>query len=136
MRRAARQFINHIRTERGMSATTVASYRSDLKRFIKFVEGRRGRGLLPREVSTETIQEYLDFLANSGYRKRNGPASRAKRLVTIRSFFRYLHLEGLIGRNPAEGVPQIAEPAPDNWPRRAPGNDRCDLRKIDLHPEG
>jgi site-specific recombinase XerD len=36
-----------------------------------------------------------------GYRKKNGAASRAKRLVTIRTFFRYLYREGLLRRDPA-----------------------------------
>lgn len=47
MRRAAKRFINHIKTERGLSRETVESYRDDLKKFIEFVETKKGRGLLP-----------------------------------------------------------------------------------------
>ena len=87
-----------------MSPATVESYRDDLKKFIEFVEGKKGRGLLPGDVTPEIIQEFLDFLGGTGYRKKNGASSRAKRLVSIRSFFRYLHREGLLGRDPAEGI--------------------------------
>ena len=104
MRRSAKRFINHIKTERGLSRATVESYRDDLKKFIEFVENKKGRGLLPGDVSPEVIQEFLDFLASAGYRKKNGASSRAKRLVSIRTFFRFLHREGLIGRDPAEGI--------------------------------
>ncbi|OGV70464.1 MAG: hypothetical protein A2283_19150 [Lentisphaerae bacterium RIFOXYA12_FULL_48_11] len=104
MRRAAKRFINHIKTERGLSRETVDSYRDDLKKFIEFVETKKGRGLLPGDISPEVIQEFLDFLGSVGYRKKNGASSRAKRLVTIRTFFRYLHRGGLIGRDPAEGI--------------------------------
>jgi site-specific recombinase XerD len=49
MRRAAKRFINHIKSERGMSPTTVASYRDDIKKFIEFLEARVDRGKLPRD---------------------------------------------------------------------------------------
>jgi len=104
MRREAKRFINHIKTERGLSRETVESYQDDLKKFIEFVEAKKGRGLLPGDVSSEVIQEFIDFLGSTGYRRKNGASSRAKRLVTIRTFFRYLHHEGLIGRDPADGI--------------------------------
>ena len=104
MRRAARRFINHIKSERGMSSTTVESCRDDIRKFIEFLEARVGRGMLPGDVSPEMIQEFMDFLGHTGYRKKNGASSRAKRLVTIRTFFRYLYREGLLRRDPAENV--------------------------------
>ncbi len=104
MRRAAKRFINHIKSERGMSPTTVASHRDDIKKFIEFLEARGGRGMLPGDLTAEMIQDFMDFLATTGYRKKNGAASRAKRLVTIRTFFRYLYREGLLRRDPAENI--------------------------------
>ena len=92
MRRAAQRFINYIKSERGMSPATVHSYREDLRKFIEFLESHWGRCLLPGDVTPEMILAFLDFLANTGYQKKNGPASRARRLVAIRSFFRYLLL--------------------------------------------
>ena len=104
MRRAVRRFIDHVRSERGMSPATVKSYRDDLKKFVAFLESRKGRGLLPGDVTNEVIQEFIEFLGSTGYRKRNGASSRAKRLVTIRSFFRYLHREGLLGQDPSADI--------------------------------
>lgn len=104
MRRVAKRFINHISSERGMSPTTVESYRDDIKKFIEFLEARCGRGMLPGDVTAEMIHDFMEFLATTGYRKKNGAASRAKRLVTIRTFFRYLYREGLLRRDPAENI--------------------------------
>jgi site-specific recombinase XerD len=104
MRRAAKRFINYIKSERGMSSTTVESYRDDLKKFIEFLEEHYSRGMLPGDATPEMIQGFLEFLGSTGYRKKNGASSRAKRLVTIRSFFRYLYREGLIRRDPAEDI--------------------------------
>jgi site-specific recombinase XerD len=89
MRRAAQRFINYIRSERGMTPATVHSYQEDLRKFIEFLESHWGRCLLPGDVTPDMILAFLDFLANTGYQKKNGPASRARRLVAIRSFFRY-----------------------------------------------
>ena len=83
MRRAAQRFINYIKSERGMSPATVHSYREDLRKFIEFLENHWGRCLLPGDVTPEMILAFLDFLANTGYQKKNGPASRASRLVAI-----------------------------------------------------
>jgi len=104
MRNVVRRFVNHIKSERGMSPATVRSYRDDLKKFIEFLESRWGRGLLPGDVKPDMIQDFIEFLGSTGYRKKNGASTRAKRLVTIRSFFRYLYREGLLGRDPAEGI--------------------------------
>jgi integrase/recombinase XerC len=104
MRRAAKRFINYIKSERGMSSTTVESYRDDLKKFIAFLEEHYNRWMLPGDATPEMIQGFLEFLGSTGYRKKNGASSRAKRLVTIRSYFRYLYREGLIRRNPAEDI--------------------------------
>lgn len=104
MRRAAKRFINYIKSERGMSSTTVESYRDDIKKFIEFLEEHYSKCMLPGDASPEMIQGFLEFLGSTGYRKKNGASSRAKRLVTIRSFFRYLYREGLIRRDPAEDI--------------------------------
>jgi site-specific recombinase XerD len=66
-RRSARRFLNHIKTERGLSPETVESDGDDLKKFIEFVEVRKGKGLLPGDVTTEVIHEFLDYLAATGY---------------------------------------------------------------------
>ena len=114
MRRAAKRFINYIRSERGMSPSTVHSYRQDLKKFIEFLEKHWGRYLLPGDVTQEMILAFLDFLANTGYQKKNGPASRARRLVAIRSFFRYLLQHGLVARDPAADIraPKVTHAEP------------------------
>ena len=114
MRRAAQRFINYIRSERGMTPATVHSYREDLKKFIEFLESHWGRCLLPGDVTPEMILAFLDFLANTGYQKKNGPASRAKRLVAIRSFFRYLLRHGLVARDPAADIraPKVTHTEP------------------------
>jgi site-specific recombinase XerD len=70
VRRAAKRFINHIKTERGLSPETVESYRDDLKKFIEYAEAKKGRGLLPGDIRPEVMQEFIDFLGTTGYRKK------------------------------------------------------------------
>jgi site-specific recombinase XerD len=114
MRRAAQRFINYIRSERGMTPATVHSYQEDLRKFIEFLESHWGRCLLPGDVTPDMILAFLEFLANTGYQKKNGPASRARRLVAIRSFFRYLLRNGLLARDPAADIraPKVTHAEP------------------------
>ncbi len=54
MRRATRRFINHIKAERVMSATTVNAYRDDLRMFIGFLENRGATGLIAEQYSSQS----------------------------------------------------------------------------------
>ncbi len=60
-------------------------------------------------------QQFLKYLADHGYRKRNEAATRARRLTALSSFFKFLYREGLIRNNPTAElhVPRrkIDEPA-------------------------
>lgn len=51
MKRASQRFVNYIRSERGMSPSTVHSYREDRKQFIAFLESHWGRCLLPGDLT-------------------------------------------------------------------------------------
>ncbi len=50
MKRAAKRFINYLRSERGMSPSTVHSYREDLKKFIEFLESHQSTRIGNREL--------------------------------------------------------------------------------------
>ena len=62
--------------------------------------------LNPLTVKTESIRAYLHWLD----RKREKSTSMARKLATLRSFFRYLQREGLVGLNPAEAIRTPKQP--------------------------
>jgi len=99
------KFLEHLRVERNASEHTLRSYASDLEQFYQFLISRgAGAEGEPRELRVEkidplTIRAYLNAL--HGQHKKS---SLARKLATLRSFFRYLLDEGGITQNPAEWV--------------------------------
>lgn len=100
MKRAGRRFIKYLAVERNLSTHTVKGYESDIKKFDEFVCRRFGKDLLPGDITKGMVQEFLKHLADYGYRKKNGPASRTRRLTALSSFFKFLYREGLVRNNP------------------------------------
>ena len=100
MKRAGRRFIKYLAVERNLSTHTVKGYESDIKKFHEFICRKFGKDLLPGDITKEMVQEFLKYLADYGYRKKNGPASRARRLTVLRTFFKFLYREGLVRNNP------------------------------------
>ncbi len=88
------QFLNYILIEKGLSDKTIESYSSDLTRFLEFLEKNSIRNL--SETDTPIILRYLIALRNAGLSAR----SRARHLVTLRGFYRFLTHEGMIEHDP------------------------------------
>jgi integrase/recombinase XerC len=57
-------------------------------------------------VQTESIRDYLHWLN----RKHEKSTSMARKLSSLRSFYRYLQREGLVGLNPAEAIRMPKQP--------------------------
>ncbi|MFH0965583.1 MAG: site-specific tyrosine recombinase XerD [Planctomycetota bacterium] len=96
--RSVHDFLAYLDVERGLSSNTLLAYRRDLAAFLRFLEGRRMGDLA--KVSREDLISFLMALKGRG---RSG-TSVARALSSVRSFFRFLVLEGRLGRNPAEHV--------------------------------
>ncbi len=86
-------FAHYTGAECRLAENTVASYRRDLARFCAWLEGRRIEGLSIRDLA-----DYAGWL----HRRKLSPASIARHLVSLRVFFRYLQLEGVLHDNLAE----------------------------------
>lgn len=85
-------FVRYVRTERHAAVNTVAAYGRDLQRFTTWLAGRRVAGL--------TIQDLSDYPA---WLRREGlaDASIARHVVSLKMFFRFLRLEGVLNDDQA-----------------------------------
>jgi integrase/recombinase XerC len=101
IRRLAGSFLAYLRDQRNYSPATVRAYRSDLDQFLAFLAAR-GPALLrsPASVDPLVIRAYLGHL----HEARESRATTARKLASLRSFFRYLVREGVVQENPARAV--------------------------------
>jgi integrase/recombinase XerC len=99
---AIRAFMTFLDLERHASRETVRNYASDLRQFQTFMTKASPSAHVvdPSTVHTESIRDYLHWL-NCKHEK---PASMARKLASLRSFYRYLQREGIVGLNPAEAI--------------------------------
>ena len=105
---AIRAFMTFLELERHASHETVRNYVSDLRQFQTFMttEHPDVHALDPATVQTESIRAYLHWLD----RKREKSTSMARKLASLRSFYRYLQREGMVGLNPAEAIRTPKQP--------------------------
>ncbi|HSB67800.1 MAG TPA: tyrosine recombinase XerC [Candidatus Methylomirabilis sp.] len=100
MREAIEHYLTYLRAERDASAHTLRNYRVDLDQFLGYlIERGAGRArLAPDAVDELTVRGFMVRLHREGL----SPASQARKLAALRSFFRYLCRQGRMAANPAE----------------------------------
>ncbi len=93
-------FATYLSDERNLSPHTRAAYLRDLGEFKNFLElhGGSGKEALVK-LDSFLLRRYLAEL-----HKRNQRTSIARKLSTLRTFFRYLVREGQLPSNPTEGL--------------------------------
>ncbi|MEC9278043.1 MAG: site-specific tyrosine recombinase XerD [Chloroflexota bacterium] len=97
------QFLDYLSVERGSPANTISSYRTDLLQFAVYFSrdvDEITTGTID-EIRPTVIAEFAVTLRNSGLK----PNSTSRKIAAIRSFFAYLHNEGLVSRDPSQDVP-------------------------------
>jgi len=103
------QFINYLVVEKGLSRNTVAAYSKDL---ILYMESLRENGISDiADADMTLVLKHLIDLRDAGL----GPRSRARHLVTLRGFYRFLVHEKILETNPAKVVdlPRTGQKLPD-----------------------
>jgi integrase/recombinase XerC len=108
MDKAIRAFMTFLELERHASHETVRNYGSDLRQFQAFMQVEHpGMSIRdPATVQTESIRGYLHWLN----RKHEKSTSMARKLSSLRSFYRYLQREGMVGLNPADAIRMPKQP--------------------------
>ncbi len=100
-------FSRYLTYERGASAHTIKSYLTDLAEYAAFLEATQtGGGIGPGEASHHDIRAWLGTLV--GKREKS---SVARKLSTLRTFYRFLVRKGYRDDNPAALVsyPRLPE---------------------------
>jgi integrase/recombinase XerC len=100
MRARIEAFVRHLDRERNASPHTVRAYGEDLTQFADHLRAELGREARPEEVDHLLVRSFLGALHNAGLKK----SSAARKLASLRTFFKYLCREGILDRNPARAL--------------------------------
>lgn len=95
MRKYIFDFIHYLKNEKNVSFHTERSYLSDLEQFADFLDGKDAAA-----IDHQTLRQFIALLMKNGAKK----SSIARKLSTIRSFFKYLNREGILANNPGRLV--------------------------------
>lgn len=95
-------FLDFLGVERGLSKNTIEAYFLDTREFLRFLADRRTDF---RHIDRTGINEFLQFLYTD-----KSPRSVSRKMVTLRTFFRFLLQDGYIEHDPTETLE-----TPRNW---------------------
>ncbi len=107
-KRILRKYSQYLQLEKSLSSNTLEAYQNDLKHLQEFLNEKK---LCYKDVTIGDLQEFCSVLIDLGISSR----SLARTLSGLRSFYRYLLLEGELEKDPTELLegPKIARHIPD-----------------------
>ena len=98
MQTAIDRFLRFLQVERDASELTIKSYKEDLIALHDYLTDSFERAIRVGEITTVDLRGYVAAIGEAGYSK----STVARRLASMRSFFRFAQREKLIDHNPAK----------------------------------
>ncbi len=91
-------YLAFISVEKGLSSTTLEAYSRDLLEFMEFALENKLSS--PKKIAAGHVIRWLKKLRTAGI----SPVSATRKLSSLRGFFRYLVLEGIIPASPTSVI--------------------------------
>jgi len=103
-------FKSYLQLERSLSPNSVDAYIRDISRLSDYLEMEE-LDIQPDEIELKDLQAFVKWINKLGL----GARSQARMLSGIKAFYKYLLLEDLVKKNPAELLepPKIGRKLPD-----------------------
>ena len=98
MQKEIAQFLRYLDVEKNASDLTIKSYREDLMDMADLLTQGETRVVKPSDVNPNDLRKYVTALHDAGYAK----TSIARKLASLRSFFRFAQRQGMVENNPAK----------------------------------
>ena len=96
-------FKTYLSVERNFSEHTICAYTSDIVSFILWLDG-----VSSTSIDFDKLREYLHFIQRFDYKK----TTIARKVASIRTFYKYLYRERYIDTNPATSLSAPKRPKP------------------------
>lgn len=97
-------FRTYLRLERGMSLNTYNSYSSDVREFASWLASEPGPGITLEKTAGENIRQYISSRIDQDGGQVITGRTQARILSSLRSFFGWLQIEGIITENPCDCI--------------------------------
>ena len=110
MNRFCEDYLHHLALEKNASRNTIASYRLDIGRYLRFLELREVTR--PDDITEGHAAEFLGTLRTAGL----SPRSVTRCISSLNGFHKFMMGEGIAQKNPMEGIdaPRLERLLPDN----------------------
>ena len=106
MHASINSFLADLRSERQASLHTLRSYHDDMEIFTRYLEENQKEGGDPTIVDPARLRRYSAWLNGQGY----AASTIARRLASLRSFYRYLRRQGTVTTDPTSGLRNPKQP--------------------------
>lgn len=108
LKQISRRYQVYLKVEKGLSANTALSYAEDVDKLIEYLHDV---GVAVEEVSLADLEQFVATLHDLGI----SPRSQARVISGVKSFFKFLTIEGYITDNPTSLLtpPKIGRHLPD-----------------------
>lgn len=90
------EYLAYLKLEKNLSEQSVASYYSDLKKFLIFIEEEKYYDL--NTITAKLISKYFEIMRDLGL----SSSTSARYLSSVKGFFKYLNSQDYIEKDPAE----------------------------------
>src|SRR5260221_9262160 len=101
MKKSILKFLEYLYSVKNSSPHTISNYGKDLQQFLAYLTPPESEPPTLASIDHKVIREFVGHLHDQSLEK----SSIARKLATLRSFFKYCVREGLLKENPARLVP-------------------------------
>ena len=99
--RCVKHFLDYLASERNASPHTISNYLLDIEQFVKFIRGDKANaGVKWDDADVFTARKFLIEFQKRG----NEATTTARKLASLRSFYRFLVREEYVEVNPFGGL--------------------------------
>lgn len=104
-------FLNYLRFELNRTPLTIEAYRNDLTQFFLWISPKGSEVIDFKLITSSDVRAWLSSLARGG----NTSRTLRRKIISLRSFFKWMQKTGKITRSPLLDIslPKISKPLPD-----------------------
>jgi integrase/recombinase XerD len=103
-------FESFLRLEKGLSANSIAAYINDINKLMGFADEELKK-LPPEKIKLNHLRKFVEWINDKGV----SPRTQARTISGIKSFYKYLLMEGKVNSDPTTLLesPKIGRKLPD-----------------------